>query len=52
VVGVGVNVNNPTPLKTACSLRSLTGKVWELTQVLEAVLAELAVASARPPNPL
>lgn len=40
VLGVGINVNAPPPLKSAASLRGLTGKAWDLEAVLRAFLSE------------
>ncbi len=40
VLGVGINVNAPPALKSATSLRRLTGKKWEPEAVLRAFLAE------------
>jgi len=44
VLGVGVNVNNAPRLKTACSLKSLTGKRWDVEAVLRSFLAEFKPA--------
>ncbi|HVA65718.1 MAG TPA: biotin--[acetyl-CoA-carboxylase] ligase [Elusimicrobiota bacterium] len=44
VLGIGVNVNNTPRLKTACSLKSLTGKWWDVSTVLRSFLAEFKPA--------
>jgi BirA family transcriptional regulator, biotin operon repressor / biotin---[acetyl-CoA-carboxylase] ligase len=40
VVGLGLNVNNRAPLKTASSLKALTGREWNIEAVLRAILRE------------
>ena len=40
IVGVGINVNNPVSLKTATSLKTLTGRAWDVEAVLKALLSE------------
>ncbi|HVC09513.1 MAG TPA: biotin--[acetyl-CoA-carboxylase] ligase [Elusimicrobiota bacterium] len=47
VLGVGVNVNNAPRLRTACSLKSLTGKPWDIEAVLRSFLAEFKPAYER-----
>ncbi len=44
VIGFGVNVNNPPPLKRATSLRLLTGRRVAVSSVLRAALARLSRA--------
>ncbi len=47
VLGMGINVNNAPGLRTACSLKSLTGKSWNVEKMLEAFLAEFEPAYRR-----
>ena len=44
VIGFGVNVNNPPPLKRSTSLRALTGRAVDLPTVLHAAMARLSRA--------
>ena len=44
VIGFGVNVNNPPPLKRSISLRSLTGARVDVASVLRAAMTRLSRA--------
>jgi BirA family biotin operon repressor/biotin-[acetyl-CoA-carboxylase] ligase len=52
VVGMGVNVNNAVTLETATSLKKLTGRSWDVEDVLRAVLNSFWSRYARAQNPL
>ena len=41
VIGIGINVNNQPQLESATSLKILTGKEWELENILTQVLKEM-----------
>jgi BirA family biotin operon repressor/biotin-[acetyl-CoA-carboxylase] ligase len=40
VVGIGVNVNNHPPLRSATSLKAITNRSWKLETLLSSILAE------------
>ena len=44
VIGFGVNVNNPPPLKRSTSLRRLTGRRIDIPSVLRAAMTRLSRA--------